>query len=72
MSEFPIVSRTPDSIVPTSNYVNMHNHRSYHLPRCTLTWIPKAVHSHGFLKLYNPAVAIYPSFPLLVNHHPTH
>ena len=40
MSEFPVV--------PTSNYVNMHNHRSYHLPRCTLTWIPQAVHSHGF------------------------
>ena len=27
MSEFPVV--------PTSNYVNMHNHRSYHLPSCT-------------------------------------
>ena len=43
MSEFPVV--------PTSNYVNMHNHRSYPLPRCTLTWIPQAVHSHGFPKL---------------------
>ena len=44
MSEFPVV--------PTSNYVNMHNHRSYPLPRCTLTWIPQALHSHGFPKLY--------------------